>query len=421
MASPIPIPIPEPTPWVQNPNSGKSMPIIRHSEGTPQLPASSLRETVDRLGMQSSGANSIKGVSTGPIQGPVQQPQAPQGYGYSLPNSGDFYSGGGGGGGVSQAQLAQLRSQQEGLANTERRNIETRRDNYISGVEGAYNDQMSYLDTQTQLSQDAANRGRETVISNRDATIERSLQDAEAAARVSRDTYRDMILQGRRRARATGAGSSSGYLEMTNMLDQQLMRGLGQVEQTKQGQIRAANTVADQAVGQIEAELNKILGEITNNRQASLRERDTRISDARANAADALLEVDKWLTQTFSDIETAKAGLSSGRGGGSAPRFDKYGYAAAQSEAQGQILNGLNQYLRNIKGGYTPAEAQRAFQTVVPDLLNAGASYSDIKNMQGLYLGQNDEPDMFSNAYQGFVYGDDDTRNRTVEFLNQGY
>lgn len=389
-----------PTPYV------KGMPVIQQPAGTPQVPYNQLQQTADStnrlftdpnysglsgIGARVAGSGVEASVDTaGSVMGDntMFSPVDPSAY---------YYGGGGGGSYGGYATLAeQTKSQQQQLADQEKGNITARRDALVGDIGGGYTDQMSYLDSQTQGVNNNAQLGRERITQQKEGTINKAMQDAETAARMARDTYKDMIVQGRRRARATGGGSSSGYLEMSTMLDSQLMRGLGQVEQTKQGQVGAANSIADQAVGEIENTLQQVLGEIANNRAISLRERDSKVNEAKLNAADALLEVDKWLAQTFSDIETAKLSLKTGGGGGSRASFDKTGYQAAQQQSQAQMISDFNdRFYSSQSKGYGNNYGEKLFSNLAAGLISNGATPSQVNSLRGMYFG-NSKPDPFT-------------------------
>lgn len=390
------IPIPHPTPYVGG------MPYGPIQQGSPSIQAKGPTKPAQQSPVGGGGGGggalsfgSVHGDSTAtPQPTPTPYPEL-----ISTDPNDFYYGGGGGGGGVSagaaEALAAQVKAEQQRLADAERGNIEGRRDALIKDFRRGYDDQSAYLDTQVDTSRQNAKRGRERVNTQRDETVNKALQDAELAARTTRDTYRDMILQGRRRARATGGGSSSGYLEMSTMLDQQLMRGLGQVENTKQGQVGTANRIADTAVGEIEASLQQVLNEISNNRTQSLRERDRSIDEAKLNAADALLEVDKWLTQTFSDIESARLSLRTGGGGrASAPKFNKDAYAAAQAQNQAALIDNFNNqfYDAQNQSNYDTGYGQRLFSNLATNLMGQGMNTYQINNLRGMYFGNDEKP-----------------------------
>lgn len=306
-----------------------------------------------------------------------------------------------GGGGINMAaynaQFEATKQAQQQLADQERANIEARRDALVSDTEAGFGDQMKYLDTQEQGVRSNVDLGRQRINAQRNATIAQAQQDAEAAAQIARDTYRDLIVQGRRRARATGAGQSSGYVEITGMLDRQLMGGLNQVNQTKEGKVAGANSVADNAVGEIERTLVQVLGEIANNRALSLREKDRAINEARMNAADAMLEVDKWLTNTYSDIETAKLELNTRArsGGGRTAGYDKQAYQQIQAENQAKVLDRINQemLMAQEQGGFNTDIARGIFNNYLPAYLQSGGNINSASTLSGMYIPTSPKPD----------------------------
>lgn len=404
------IPIVAPTPVLPG-----MQPVVWPS-GSPQLPR---QELSNQSGMPDQFLNSgqyyagwgkpdVKGVSTAPApQGGNDLTQAqPQGLNfidpYGMGGGGGATGGGGGGGGISAAQQAydNMRKEMQRLADAERGGIETRRDTLLGETEAGYGDQVKYLDTQEQNIRAQADSGRGKIKGQEEQVLTAAQQDAELASKVARDTYRDLIIQGRRRARATGAGGSSGYIEVTGMLDKQLMTGLGQVEQTKQNKVMTANKIAEQAVADIELSLNEVLGELTNNRAMSLRERDKAANEIRMNAADALLEVDKWVTSQFADIDTAKASLRASGGGsrssGSSASYNKQNYDQATRTNLAQIYGQMNDQAMQLmsSGKYTPEAARALVMQNLPNMITYGGVNPSWSMTSGSYLpGFKDEED----------------------------
>lgn len=383
-------PMVAPTPYV-------GQPAVQHPVGFPQLPLSELQRQSGQIVLSGNEKSYYPQYgSNGSVQGAATQAPAPPGDNPPPPIPGPDLNdlsrfmggGGGGGGGISAAQAAydNMRREMQRLAEAERGNIESRRDTLLGETEAGYGDQVKYLDTQEQNIRGQADSGRNKITGQKEETTRLAQQDAELASKMARDTYRDLIVQGRRRSRATGAGSSSGYLEITGMLDKQLMTGLGQVEQTKQNKVMTANKIAEQAVADIELSLNQVMGELNNNRALSLRERDKAANEIRMNAADALLEVDKWVTGQFADIEQAKANLrTGGGGGGNKASYNKAAYSQAQGQNVSNILRtaALQKAQLEETGKYNTNVGQAMFADVYGTLMGQGLSHSAANSLAG--------------------------------------
>lgn len=383
-------PVAAPTPAIAG------MPQVFHDIGAPQIAPSALMETNARY--RNDAKARVAGESTSGANNAGQISQ-PQGYNFIDPygmtgggSTGGGYSGGGGGISAAQQAYDNMRKEMQRLADAERGGIETRRDTLLGETEAGYGDQVKYLDTQEQNIRAQAESGRGKIKGQQEQVLTAAQQDAELASKVARDTYRDLIIQGRRRARATGAGGSSGYIEVTGMLDKQLMTGLGQVEQTKQNKVMTANKIAEQAVADIELSLNEVLGELNNNRAMSLRERDKAANEIRMNAADALLEVDKWVTNQFADIDTAKASLRASGGGsrssGSSASYNKQNYDQATRTNLAQIYGQMNNEAMQLmaSGKYTPEAARALVMQNLPNMITYGGVNPSWSMTQGSYL-----------------------------------
>lgn len=385
-------PMVAPTPYV-------GQPAVQHPVGFPQLPMSELQRQSGQIVLsgneksyypQYGSGGTVKGTSASaerPVFGPQEPTALDRANQIGEAEIGDPYGfGGGGGGGISAAQAAydNMRREMQRLADAERSTIESRRDTLLGQTEAEYGDQVKYLDTQEQNIRGQADSGRNKVATQKEMAVQAAGQEAETAAKMARDTYKDLIIQGRRRARATGAGGSSGYIEITGMLDKQLMTGLGQVEQTRQNKLITSNKIAEQAVADIELSLNEVLGDLNNNRAMSLREKDKVSNEIRMNAADALLEVDKWVTNQFADIDMAKANLRSGGGGGSSANYSK----AVKESNINSILGNFDQRINSAATArdYTSDFGQRLFQGIIPALTQQGMSPSQINSLKGLYF-----------------------------------
>lgn len=386
-------------------------------------------------GSQSSGgpkavptSNQYDGL-IGPQQQFAYTPWDPSVAGLST-GGGGYYGGGGGGAAVAAQKLVDdMRAKQQEYGDREKGLITGRRDAFIGDTEKGYQDQLNWLQSQTDSARAGAEAGKTNINTQKDQSIASTEKTAEGEARGLRDVYQDLIVENRRRTRATGAGSSSAFLELTNKLDTQLQGGLAQVGDTKVEKVGVANTIAQQAVGELERTLQNVIAQIDQNKATSMREKDKAITDARLNADEALLGVDRWLTETFSSLDQAKLSLQTGGGGGgSSVGYNKANYGQQMSSTQNSLLNNIGLNLANMqKAGMTSqADKLNFLQSRIPDLQMAGMNLLDtsryfglmapegnaINNDTQLYLENPEawaEKKRLEQQYGGFNYGNTNT------------
>lgn len=351
---------------------------------TQQLMSTPLQSTLQPGGMSTNIPNywSVQGNQSRVPQDNTPQPNP---FELNVPNPNDFYMGGGGGG-VSTASLEAMRRQQADYADKQRGLVGQRRDAFINDTERAYGDQLKWLESQGDSARGGAEAGRENVNTQRDQSIASTEKTAEGEARGLRDVYQDLIVENRRRTRATGAGSSSAFLELTNKLDTQLQRGLSQVGDTKVEKVGLANTIAQQAVGELERTLQNVLAQIDQNKATSLREKDRAITEARMNADEAMLGIDKWLADSSFSIDQAVASASRA----SAPKFNQPAYEAAMRGATAQtVQQNLERIAQLEKQGMSSQQAKEtAFREFMPVYTGIGVSPLDMTRFSGMYMGE---------------------------------
>jgi len=292
---------------------------------------------------------------------------------------------GGGGGGMSA--LDTLKQQQIEYADKQKGLVGQRRDAFIGDTEKGYQDQLTWLQSQADSARAGAKAGTENVNTQRDQSIASTKRTAEGEARDTRDVYQDLILENRRRTRATGAGSSSAFLELSNRLDVQLQKGLTQIGDTEVEKVGAANIVAQQAVGELERTLQNVLAQIEQNKSTSMREKDKAITDARMNADEAVLEIEKWLADSSFSISQAKATA--------AASYNKANYEQQMSGLQNSLLNNIGLNLANMEGaGMTTRNDKLSYlKSQIPNLQGTGMNFLDVGRYFGL-IAPDDENDV---------------------------
>lgn len=316
--------------------------------------------------------------------------------------------GGGGGGGTSA--LDAMKRQQMEYADKQRGLVGQRRDAFIEDTERGYGDQLKWLESQGDSARGGADAGRANINTQRDQSIASTEKTAEGEARGMRDVYQDLVLENRRRTRATGAGSSSAFLELTNKLDAQLQSGLAQVGDTKVEKIGLANTIAQQAVGELERTLQSVLAQIDMNKATSLREKDRAITEARMNADEAMLGIDKWLADSSFSIDQAKAAT--------AASYNKANYAQQMTNKQASLLDNITRNLFGMEGaGMTSWDQKQAYlQSQLPNMAGTGMSQLDIGRV---FNSLNPMPTQPGNATELFL--DDEEAYKRMMALNNPY
>lgn len=249
--------------------------------------------------------------------------------GYGGGAYGGFGGGAGGGGGFSMDQINQ------------------RKDQLIQGVNQRYSDQISDLDRSQKLLETETGQNKDFVARNRDFTIENAQENAANAARSARQNYQDAILSTRRRARATGGAGSSGFMELTTLLDKELQSGLTGINNSAHNMESQARITADKALGDLELSLQKAVAQIESDRATSRREKDDAIREAEFAAADQAIEVQKWAS-------------TRARGGGGGGGSSKDAAVAYQRQLTAAYVNDLSR-AQSGQLGMTPQQVQQQY------------------------------------------------------------
>jgi hypothetical protein len=326
-------------------------------------------------GSENSIYNSL--VNQGLVSGPNPAKDlslSPQGGGGM--GGGGGYSGGGGGGMGGG-----------GLADQQKALIAQRRKNLITGAGERYQGELDAYGRSEDLFRDETGRNKEFVGQQRDLAVQEGNRQADDATRMARQNYMDSIVQNRRRMRATGAGSSSASVEMFNLLDRDFSTGLNGIEGQRMGIIGNAQNVAQKAMGDLEASLNKFVADIQNQRELSLRQKNEAVRDAEFAAADAALKVDQWLASR----------MSSGGGGG--------GSRTEGSNRQANVIARFAQDLQN-----NPQRREEVMQAYGPIFAKNGINPQHA--MQYGSFGQPQQPS-FLQEYTGLEGASD----KDIQFL----
>lgn len=275
--------------------------------------------------------------------------------------------GGGGAGSVSarQALVAQRRQQAIDLANQ------------------MYNDEIADLDSGLGLVKDSVQQGKDFVGRQADNTMNALDQRQLVNQRQLRRDYQDSILEARRRARAIGGASSSGYLDITSRLDQNLsqnMQTLGSQVTDLKSQVLLTK---DQAMFELENKLQSTIAQIESEKRSSRRKKDQMIADAELAAADEAIKIQEW----------AASRASSGKA---------LSYSNQMKSAQGQLQQ---QYLTNLQAiansGLDPQSQASLKKQVQQDFAIASAPYGGFNDsMTGYFF---NEQDPYKNLQ---LYGD---------------
>lgn len=197
-------------------------------------------------------------------------------------------TGGGGGASVNAAADAQNKL------------IEDRKAQLIEGINQRFGDEQAALGTDEQLIRDETNRQTGYVNTERDNALNSIRNNALAGKNEARRAFSDLQTELRRRTRATGAGSSSGFLEMANNLDTELQSNLTSINSQELGLTGNAQLVAEKALGDLQSTLQRAVADIEKDRRASRRDKDAAIQEAEFVAAQQAVDVQKWLSSRTS-------------------------------------------------------------------------------------------------------------------------
>lgn len=278
------------------------------------------------------------GIQAGVMAGPMNV-QGGTGAGTFSPS----YSGGStpnvGGGGTGGA--GSLAAQQKAL-------IDQRRAGLVQGAEERYQGNIQDLGRSEQLFRGETEQNKGFVTQQRDLAMQGVERGAEDATKAARQNYLDSIVSNRRRIRATGAGSSSGAMELFNMLDRDFNSGLQSIEGQKLGSVGNIQLTAQKTLSDLETSLNRFVSEIESKKDMSLREKNEAVRDAEFAAADAALSVDKWVSE----------------------RMSASGASSARAQAQQQQSEMIAAFTRDLQAN--PNNQQQVMQSYAPMFAQAG-------------------------------------------------
>lgn len=215
----------------------------------------------------------------------------------------------------------------------------------------------------------------------------------------ARQNYQDLQTQSRRQARAVGGASSSGFMELSNKLDQTLQRNLTSADTDADSVLNKAQLSAQSAINDLENNLNENIAKIEGDKRTAARERDRQKQQIEQQAAQQALQVQEWLMQ---QRQKAAAGSS---------------VSAAQKAAQAKqgILSAyITDLSRAQQAGVDPKTIQAAY---LPQLASAGVGASDIVNYSQL-AGFNTQPSITD--YQALQMDAANKRALAGSLANQG-
>lgn len=172
--------------------------------------------------------------------------------------------------------------------------VEKRKQDLVAGQEKAYQDALLDYQNQEDLFRNQYDRSKGNINNQLGQTIQQANTNALQQTTQARQNYGDLITQTRRRARAVGGSSQSGVLELYNMLDRDLQQNVYGINATKGSAIDQANTVATQALGDLEAKLTETIAAIDSDRRLSLREKDAALREIEYQATAAANAIREW-------------------------------------------------------------------------------------------------------------------------------
>lgn len=291
----------------------------------------------------------------------------------------------GGGGYNYAAEMARKRQEQ----------IDARKNQMIEGINTRYNDLTTDFNKGEELIRTETGMNKDYVSQTRDLSLQKADQGEADAVRQARRNYQDSIVATRRRIRATGAGSSSGFLELTNLLDRELSGSLTGIQTNAQNIKAGAMNTAQKALQDLDLSLQKALAGIESDRRTSAREKEQAIREAEMAAADQAIAVDEWLSNTQA----------------------RFAASSAASQNQAQQSSVMQAYLtdmgraQNNQIGMTP---QQVAQYYAPLLAASGANPNTVNaygQMTGYSQGlTDDEKFMYDMQYK---YDNLNAKNQT--------
>lgn len=274
--------------------------------------------------------------------------------------------------------------------------IERKKNSLINTINQLYNDRLTTLADSERITRDQAGRSTNVINQSRDMTVQEAEQDRLANKNSARQNYSDLVAETRRRTRAVGGATNSGFLDLTSRLDQQLQSNLTAADNTATSIVGKANITAQQAIGEIETSLQKAIAAIEADKRTSAREKDQAIQQAEIEAANNAIEVQKWAASQYSRLQAQQTAQ------------DEQNYqrqlATAYAEAMGNPANA------NIN----PNQILQAF---LPALASTGQV--GISDIQGFFAPQNGYDKNEIDALQGYLSNLSDSGNAGTDEYNK--
>lgn len=175
-----------------------------------------------------------------------------------------------------------------------------RRDALMKGINQRYQDNVTDLDNAQMFADQSRNKSMGFLNQQRDMGLNTIEKNRQLGKDQSRMAYNDLVTESRRRARAVGGAASSGFLDMTSRLDQQLQSNLNAVDTTSGSYAGQIELTAQQALGELEDKYNQMVAAIQSDRRKSLRERDSALAQAELDAAQEISNIQNWLNSQIS-------------------------------------------------------------------------------------------------------------------------
>lgn len=295
----------------------------------------------------------------------------------------DYLTGGGssgGGGGSAGLSTSQINANLEAMK---------------AIIEGRYNDAVTALTNSAEAMKTNVANTKQNIQGFQSSNIESIQRGAQNTRSMARQDYQDALLQARRRAVASGAGSGSGYLDITGKLDQALMRTMSDVNFQEMNNIQKVNLTAQEAINSLENDLAEKLNAIEKEKAMTARDKEQAVLEAQINAANQALEVQSWAINRAS-------------GWGGSPINNNQAAAAAWAQAQQKIaeissmpysqavkdrmINEVNNNLNAIglaTGKYNPWTAKTSSNPTMEDMIwgkiNAGTTDDEMNNLLNYY------------------------------------
>lgn len=159
-----------------------------------------------------------------------------------------------------------------------------RKDQLVGSTNQQYQELLDQLSRQQEMTQ----KQYDTSILNQNnqlqAARDMATQQALGQENQARQTYGDLITQARERARGMGGVTGSGVLNMYGGIDRNLQQNLYNIGQGRSQDINKAKLQADQQIAQLQAEYDKQVFQINNDRTKSLREKNEALQNIEMQA-----------------------------------------------------------------------------------------------------------------------------------------